>query len=83
MLSDIAFDAAIKAAENMSGVVVALPELERAASALLLAGGDEEFARAIRRSVASAATTGLGVFRYSPGDTLLSAAERKLLQAAA
>ena len=83
LLSDVAFDAAIKAAENMSGVVVALPELERAASALLLAGGDEEFARAIRRSLASAATTAPGVFRYSPGDTLLSAAERKLLQAAA
>lgn len=83
LLSDVAFDAAIKAAENLSGVVVPLPELARAASALLLAGGDEEFARAIRRSLASAATTAPGVFRYSPGDTLLSAAERKLLQAAA
>ncbi len=83
LLSDVAFDAAIKAAGNLSGVVVPLPELARAASALLLAGGDEEFARAIRRSLASAANTAPGVFRYSPGDTLLSAAERKLLQAAA
>jgi hypothetical protein len=80
---DSDLSAALKAAQNMSGLVVPLPELARAASALLLAGGDEEFARAIRRSLATALTTASGVYRYSPGDTLLSPAERKLLQAAA
>jgi hypothetical protein len=54
-----------------------VPELARAASVLLLAGGNEDVARAIRRSLA--ATSGL--FQYSPGETLLSSAERKLLQA--
>ena len=83
LLSDSAFAAAMNAAQDLSGVVVPLPELARAVSALLLSGGDEEFARAIRRSLTTASTTASGVYRYSPGDTLLSAAERKLLQAAA
>lgn len=75
--------AAIKAAAKLSGMVVPLPELARAASALLLAGGDEELARAIRRSLAAAFSAASVIYRYSPGDTLVSAAERKLLQDAA
>lgn len=80
---DNGLTAAIKAAANLSGMVIPLPELARAASALLLAGGEEEFARAIRRSLAAAASALSVIYRYSPGDTLLSAAERKLLQDAA
>ncbi|MGD9646405.1 MAG: hypothetical protein AB7U73_11890 [Pirellulales bacterium] len=69
--------AARNLAAKVDGIVVPVTELGRAAAALLLAGGNEEVARAIRRSLANAQ----GVFRFSPGATLLTSAERKLLAA--
>ncbi|MBX9790564.1 MAG: hypothetical protein K2Y37_16720 [Pirellulales bacterium] len=68
---------AVDVASAVGAVVVPLPELSRAASALVLAGGNEDVARAIRKSLLEAS----GVFRFSPGAALLTKAERKLLQA--
>ncbi len=74
---EVEFREALRIADGMQAIVVPVPELARATSALLLAGGNDEVARAIRRSLTKAS----GVFCYSPGSTLLSGAERKLLQA--